>query len=65
MEGGKKRARGVLELCADYMALKGLIKAPTLMQSNFGIRSITLKSDGKCVCGHLDMQTVSIITHGC
>ncbi|XP_026331803.1 uncharacterized protein LOC113239151 isoform X1 [Hyposmocoma kahamanoa] len=57
--GGRKRPRGVLDVCADYLAFKSYIKKPVLIRAKFGIRNLTVKSQGKCVCGHLNTNTLN------
>lgn len=60
--GGRKRPRGVLDVCADYFAFKSFIKRPVRMRAKFGLRNLTVKSQGKCTCGHVNTNTV-IIRH--
>lgn len=55
---GKKRARGILELNSKYTALRGVVCTPTYYQLSLGARTLTLLSNGKCVCPN-DLQTVS------
>ncbi|XP_052752571.1 intermembrane lipid transfer protein VPS13B isoform X4 [Galleria mellonella] len=50
----RKRARGVLELSASHAAIKSCVCAPTTLRVRLGARALTLKSHGRCTCGHLD-----------
>lgn len=57
---GRKRPRGILDMCVDYAAFKSHVKKPILTRAKFGLRNLIIKSQGKCVCGHVDTKTVII-----
>lgn len=61
--GVRKRARGVLELSATHAAIKSSTCSPTLAKIRVGLRTLSLSSKGKCVCGHLSLDAVSIHLH--
>ncbi|XP_037868646.1 uncharacterized protein LOC101746464 isoform X2 [Bombyx mori] len=50
----RKRSRGVLELCASHGAIKSYVCRPTSFRMQMATRTLTIKSSGRCVCGHLD-----------
>ncbi|CAH2103447.1 unnamed protein product [Euphydryas editha] len=54
----RKRARSILELTAADAVVKSFICFPTLLRVNFGARGVTLASHGRCVCGHLDTNSI-------
>ncbi|KAL4717819.1 hypothetical protein ACJJTC_000968 [Scirpophaga incertulas] len=47
----RRRARNILELRATHAAVKSTMRAPTLRHVCVGLRTITLLSRGKCICG--------------
>ncbi|CAH0578321.1 unnamed protein product [Chrysodeixis includens] len=53
----RRRARGVLEVCASYAAIKSSICSPTSLRVRFGTRELELQSYGKCVCGYLNYKS--------
>ncbi|KAM3969019.1 vacuolar protein sorting 13B [Aphomia sociella] len=53
----RKRARGVLELSAYQAAVKSSVCAPTTLRMRVGARELTLKSHGRCTCGHQDTSS--------
>ncbi|XP_068617900.1 intermembrane lipid transfer protein VPS13B isoform X2 [Battus philenor] len=50
--GGRRRARGVLELEATHAAVRSYMCAPTTLRLRAGARLLVLRAQGKCVCGH-------------
>ncbi|XP_049885072.1 intermembrane lipid transfer protein VPS13B isoform X3 [Pectinophora gossypiella] len=53
----RKRFRNILELYATYAAVKVYLCVPTALRVKMGIRTLELKSCGKCPCGHIDVDS--------
>ncbi|CAK1554618.1 unnamed protein product [Leptosia nina] len=57
-EFGRQRSRNILSLSAKHAVVKGSICSPTLLRVKFGARDVSLSSNGRCVCGHDNINTI-------
>nr|XP_049694087.1 intermembrane lipid transfer protein VPS13B isoform X1 [Helicoverpa armigera]XP_049694095.1 intermembrane lipid transfer protein VPS13B isoform X1 [Helicoverpa armigera] len=57
LDSNRKRSRAVLEVSANYAALKSSICNPTYLRVRFGARELTVRSHGKCICGYLNYHS--------
>ncbi|CAG4977886.1 unnamed protein product [Colias eurytheme] len=59
VDGGRKRARGVLEVSATDAVVKSSVCSPTTLRVQFGARELALVSHGRCVCGHVGVDALN------
>ncbi|KAF9807645.1 hypothetical protein SFRURICE_008858, partial [Spodoptera frugiperda] len=57
--GSRKRSRAVLEVSANFAALKSSICHPTHLRIRCGAREVMMQSHGKCVCGYINFNTLN------
>ncbi|XP_038216589.1 uncharacterized protein LOC119835687 [Zerene cesonia] len=59
IEGGRKRARGVLEVSATDAVAKSSVCSPSTLRVQVGARRLALLSHGRCVCGHVGVDALN------